>query len=190
MTIKKKEYELYLLEKIVAKITSWTARKLSYAGRLQLIQVVLFSIQAYWSQLFHISTKVLKLIEAHCRSFLWSGTNSSTKRSLVAQDKICTPKSLGGLNLINVRLWYTTKIAKTTWDLANKQGKLWIKWIHTYYIKTTIIFTTSIPSQASWMVRKSIAARSTLNQTQTEYQNSMCIKIIYQKLLGKSSRVT
>ena len=31
-----------LIEKIMARITSWTARKLSYAGRTQLVQTVLF----------------------------------------------------------------------------------------------------------------------------------------------------
>lgn len=113
-----------LVEKIVAKITSWTARKLSYAGRLQLIQAVLFGIQSYWSQLFLIPAKVLKLIESHCRNFLWSGTNSITKKSLVAWERICTPKLVEGMNLINIRLWNKAAISKTTWDLANKQDKL------------------------------------------------------------------
>ena len=36
-----------LIEKIMARINSWTARKLSYAGRTQLIQTVLFGVQAY-----------------------------------------------------------------------------------------------------------------------------------------------
>lgn len=36
-----------LIEKITAKITSWTAKKLSYAGRTQLVKLVLFGIQAY-----------------------------------------------------------------------------------------------------------------------------------------------
>ena len=36
-----------LLEKIMARIQSWTSRSLSYAGRLQLIASVLYSIQMY-----------------------------------------------------------------------------------------------------------------------------------------------
>ncbi|XP_049363327.1 uncharacterized protein LOC125828066 [Solanum verrucosum] len=73
-----------LIEKIVAKISSWTARKLSHVGRTQLIQTVLFGIQSYRSQLFIIPAKVLKLIDSHYRSFLWSGANVITKKSLVA----------------------------------------------------------------------------------------------------------
>ncbi|XP_060210459.1 uncharacterized protein LOC132637381 [Lycium barbarum] len=46
-----------LIEKIVAKITSWIAKKLSYAGKTQLVQSVLFGVQAYWSQLFVLPGK-------------------------------------------------------------------------------------------------------------------------------------
>ncbi|WMV07514.1 hypothetical protein MTR67_000899 [Solanum verrucosum] len=57
-----------LIEKMVGRITSWTAKKLSYAGRVQLVRSVLFGIQAYWAQLFLLPTKVIKTIEAYCRS--------------------------------------------------------------------------------------------------------------------------
>ena len=43
-----------LLDKIMARIQSWTSRSLSYAGRLQLISSVLYSIQLYWYSLFII----------------------------------------------------------------------------------------------------------------------------------------
>ncbi|WMV30837.1 hypothetical protein MTR67_024222 [Solanum verrucosum] len=37
-----------LVDKMVARISSWTAKHLSYAGRMQLVQTVLFDIQAFW----------------------------------------------------------------------------------------------------------------------------------------------
>ncbi|XP_019238100.1 PREDICTED: uncharacterized protein LOC109218205 [Nicotiana attenuata] len=46
-----------LIDKIVAKISSWTARKLSYAGRVQLIRTVVFGVQFYWSQIFLLPSK-------------------------------------------------------------------------------------------------------------------------------------
>ncbi|XP_015167593.1 uncharacterized protein [Solanum tuberosum] len=126
---------LPLVNKIIARISSWTAKKLSYAGRMQLVQSVLFGIQEYWSQLFTIPAKALKLIESYCRSFTWSGSNTITKRELIAWDKVCLPKSVGGMNLINIRMWNQAAIAKTCWDLAHKSDKLWIRWIHSFYIK-------------------------------------------------------
>ena len=68
-----------LIEKIMPRINSWTARKLSYAGRTQLVQTILFGVQAYWTQLFRFSAKVIKLIESMCRSYLWSGVGKVTR---------------------------------------------------------------------------------------------------------------
>nr|XP_016501412.1 PREDICTED: uncharacterized protein LOC107819775 [Nicotiana tabacum] len=45
------------MAKIVAKMSSWSAKKLSYAGRIQLIQTVLFGIQSYWAQLSPLPAK-------------------------------------------------------------------------------------------------------------------------------------
>ncbi|XP_055808322.1 uncharacterized protein LOC129876867 [Solanum dulcamara] len=172
-----------LVNKIIARITSWTAKKLSYAGRMQLVQSVLFGIQAYWSQLFIIPTKVLKLIEAYCRSFIWSSTNTITKRALIAWEKMCLPKSAGGMRLINIHLWNQVAIAKTYWDLAHKTDKLWIRWIHSYYIKSHIVFNVSIPQQASWMIRKILAARVILEQIHTQ-RDSPTTANFYVHLLG------
>lgn len=72
-----------LIEKIISKISTWTAKKLTYAGRVQLVQSVLFGVQSYWTQLFLIPSKILKLIDGYCRSFIWSGANVITKKSRV-----------------------------------------------------------------------------------------------------------
>ncbi|XP_075087887.1 uncharacterized protein LOC107829334 [Nicotiana tabacum] len=115
-----------LIAKIVAKISSWTANKLSYARRIQLIQTV---------------------------SSLWSGSDTITKKALITWEKICLPKSTRGLNLHNLQVWNNAAIAKTHWDLTHKQDKLWIKWIHAYYIKDQSLGTMTIPQTSSWMDR-------------------------------------
>ena len=72
----------------MARINSWTAKKLSYAGRAQLVKTVLFGVQAYWAQLFIIPAKIIKLIEGLCRSYLWAGVGYVTKKALIAWDKV------------------------------------------------------------------------------------------------------
>ncbi|KAH0715021.1 hypothetical protein KY284_007926 [Solanum tuberosum] len=109
-----------LITRITARISSWTAQKLSYAGRAQLIQSVIFGIQVYWAQLFMIPTKLMKMIKAYCRSYLWSGSNTITKKALAAWETLCSPKCVGGLNLTNMRIWNNTTIAKNYWDMEHK----------------------------------------------------------------------
>lgn len=60
-----------LTDKMTARITSWTAKTLSYSGRVQLVQSVLFGVQAFWVQLFVMPTKVIKLIEGIYKSYIW-----------------------------------------------------------------------------------------------------------------------
>ncbi|XP_060210411.1 uncharacterized protein LOC132637318 [Lycium barbarum] len=109
-----------LIQKIVARISSWIAKKLSYIGRVQLVKSVIFGIQSYLSQLFLIPAKVIKTIEAYFRSDIWSGTNEITKRALVSWSTTCLPKIAGGLHLFDLKLWNKTAVAKMCWDLAYK----------------------------------------------------------------------
>ncbi|KAL3326576.1 hypothetical protein AABB24_037315 [Solanum stoloniferum] len=76
------------INKIMFRINSWIARKLSYAGRTQLVQTVLFGVQSYWAQLFIIPAKIIKLIEGLCRSYLWSGVGYVTKKALIAWERV------------------------------------------------------------------------------------------------------
>lgn len=80
-----------LIDKIVAKITSWCARFLSYVRRLQLIKAVLLGIQAYWAQIFLLPKRVLKMIEATCRSLNGQDLPPSQKKAVVSWEKICLP---------------------------------------------------------------------------------------------------
>ncbi|XP_070044964.1 uncharacterized protein [Nicotiana tomentosiformis] len=143
----------------------------------------------YWAQLLPLHTKVLRLIDAYCRSYIWSTDSDITKKSLVAWEKIFTHKSIRGLNLVNLQLWNTAAIAKVCWDLANKQDRLWIKWIHTYYIKGQQFTHMAVPQQACWMIRQIFDARSTLSQIQGCNAGKSLIRHMYLQLLGDRPRV-
>ncbi|XP_070001865.1 uncharacterized protein [Nicotiana sylvestris] len=145
-----------------------------------LVQSIIFGIQAYWAQLFILLAKVLKMIEALCRSYIWSGSNTITKKAFVAWEKMCLPKSAGGLNLINLSFWNKATIAKTCWDLAHKEDNIWIKWINAYYIKQQQLQHMLVPQQASWMVRRIIGSRNILLQAQNSNDhNTSSIRQIY-----------
>ena len=92
-----------LSEKITARINSWTTKKLSFAGRVQLIQHVLFGIQVYWTSYFIFPTKLIKDIEKLFSSFLWSGFDQAVHMAKVAWTQVCLPTKEGGLGLKRVR---------------------------------------------------------------------------------------
>lgn len=85
---------------------------------------------------------------------------------MLAWERVCLPKATGGYNITNIQVSYKAATAKTFWDIAHKADKMWIKWIHLYYIKGQNIFEMNIPNQAIWMVKKILGARDDIKQIQ------------------------
>ncbi|XP_059301911.1 uncharacterized protein LOC132053828 [Lycium ferocissimum] len=104
---------------ICQRVKLWTVKFLSYAGRVQLIKTILFSIQVYWSQIVVLPEQVVKMIEATCRTFLWTGQAETSKKSLIAWDKLCYPKVTGGLNILDVKVWNKAAICKLLWTMKD-----------------------------------------------------------------------
>ncbi|XP_056695389.1 uncharacterized protein [Spinacia oleracea] len=143
-----------LIDRTVARIKSWTSKFLSYAGRLQLVKSVLFGIQLYWCQIFVMPKKVMKEIQRICRCFLWSGTDAESRKASISWEQLCFPKSCGGLNLKDLTVRNKAAVLKHCWALALKQDKLWVRWIHDYYIQHRDFWTMPIPNGLTWSLRK------------------------------------
>jgi len=90
---------LPLVERILSRIRLWTSASLTYAGRLQLIKSVLFSIQVYWSTMFILPCSIVRQIEGILAAFLWKGTSLSPSGAKVAWASVCYPMQEGGLGL-------------------------------------------------------------------------------------------
>ncbi|XP_056686064.1 uncharacterized protein [Spinacia oleracea] len=100
-----------LNEKVVAKAKTWTARNLTYVGRLQFVQTILFSLQSFWCQIFIFPKKVIREIQNFCRIYLWTGHTDPSRRSLVAWYNMCLPRTAGGWNSKEMNLWNKAAIA-------------------------------------------------------------------------------
>jgi hypothetical protein len=64
------------VSKITARIDSWLAQNLSFAGRLQLLSSVLLSLQVYWAKVFILPKNIISLLERKFNRFLWMGKDS------------------------------------------------------------------------------------------------------------------
>ena len=143
-----------LVENLVRKIRGIGFRKLSYAGRAVLIRSVLSTLHCYWARIFVIPKTVIKQIEAICRRFLWSGHESGDKMALVAWDLICKPRKQGGLDFKRLHNWNLATIAKYVWWICEKKDNLWVKWVHSIYIKQGDWMNHEPSPITSWAWRK------------------------------------
>ena len=100
---------------------------------------------------------------------------------------MCCPIYEGGLGLINIKIWNRAAIAKLRWDLANKEDKLWVKWIHAYYIKGQR--ERKMSNYASWTVKKVMNAKLIVDQVQ-QFQNKGkgVLRKIYYPMKGMQQR--
>lgn len=86
-----------------------------------MIKSVLFGIQVYWSQIFVLPQRVLKMVQQACMIFLWTSRAETSRQALVAWEKIILPYCAGGLNIVNLKLWNKAAICKLLWSLNKKR---------------------------------------------------------------------
>ncbi|XP_074313823.1 uncharacterized protein LOC141649019 [Silene latifolia] len=104
-----------LVEKLVSRIRSFGSRKLSYDGRLLLVNSVLTALYSYWVNIFVIPKGVLNKVNVICRNYLWDGSADYIRVPLVSWEKVCSPKHEGGLGIRDSLAWNYATIGKLVW---------------------------------------------------------------------------
>lgn len=93
-------------------------------------------------------------MESICRKFLCTCNTLLSRKAPVAWSNFHKPKSASGWNVIDMALWNKATILK---------DKVWVRWVHAYYIKRRDIFTIAISSNTSWLLRKILDSRRLLD---------------------------
>lgn len=83
-----------LIDKILSRFSAWTVKHLSFAGRLQLIQAVIYSIITFWAFILILPSSCLDEIERMCNAFLWTGKPNSARGAKVSWESVALPKSV------------------------------------------------------------------------------------------------
>ncbi|GJW01841.1 RNA-directed DNA polymerase, eukaryota, reverse transcriptase zinc-binding domain protein [Tanacetum coccineum] len=82
----------FAIGKLPNKVKNWKNKSLSYAGRLQLIVVVLESIHVYWASIFLLPITVINEINKLLKGFLWNQGDTTKGKAKVAWTNLCRPK--------------------------------------------------------------------------------------------------
>ncbi|KAL9816615.1 putative RNA-directed DNA polymerase [Arabidopsis thaliana] len=121
-----------LIERIRERIGSWTAKHLSFAGRLQLISSVIHSLTNFWMSAFRLSSACTKEIDSLCSAFLWSGPELSSKK--------LRSRGVSCLKLI--------------WRLLSSNS-LWVQWLRLYLMRKGSFWSIQDTSTlGSWMWKR------------------------------------
>lgn len=115
-----------LLEKMRTRISFWTARHLSFAGRLQLISSAIHSLTNFWISAFCLPKGCIKEIDKVCSALLWSGPVLNPKKAKVSWQDVFKPKEEGDLGLRSITEANKVSCLKLIWRLLSSHSSLWV----------------------------------------------------------------
>ncbi|XP_074266226.1 uncharacterized protein LOC141588696 [Silene latifolia] len=142
--------DMGIYNKITARVRSIGARKMSYAGRLTLVNAVFNTLHNYWASIFIIPKCVIKRIEAICRTFFWEGGVEYQRAPLVAWHNVCCSKQEGGLGVKQVGVWNIAIVGKLVNWIYTKADRLWVLWIDQVYLKGRDWNSYQPPADSNW----------------------------------------
>ena len=116
----------YLVDSVASRLPRWRAGLLNRGGRLELVKTTLSAISIFAMMSLDLSVKTLVAIEKIIRSFLWVGRKDARGgHCLVAWERVCMPKHLGGLGIPNLRQMNRALRARWLWLSRTDNSKPW-----------------------------------------------------------------
>lgn len=107
-----------LLEAVHHRLSGWTGKFFSYAGRAELIRSTLLSMQVYWCSAFKLLKATMKALSRMLCNFFWSGPDLHCRSHPVAWDSLCRPMQEGGMGIRRIEDWNKAGLLKQFWALG------------------------------------------------------------------------
>nr|GEZ64061.1 hypothetical protein [Tanacetum cinerariifolium] len=151
-----------LVDKVKKRILDWKNKSLSFAGRLQLILLVVGSMHVYWSSMFILPVTISNEVERLMRDFLWNFGDFKRGKARIKWADVCKPKDEGGLGIKSLEVWNIALISKHIWNIIYKKESMWVKWVHVYKLKGRNFWDIPEKEGSSWSWKKILRYRSVL----------------------------
>lgn len=150
-----------LIQQIKERISTWSARSLSFAGRLLLLNTVIAGITNFWCSTFLIPKSCINAINSACNSYLWKGSLEGQYSARVSWETITHSKDEGGLGIKDLLLWNRACSLKLIWLLFFRAGSVWVAWYREVILHGSLnnfwILKTS--KRNSWLANKILKIR-------------------------------
>lgn len=148
-----------LMVKITKCFQSWSVKLLSFAGRLQLLRIVIFGLFNFWASVFMLPKGCIDNIESLCARFLWAGNIEKKGIAKVAWTTVFLPKKEGGLGIRNLTVWNIVLGLKFIWLLLSAADSLWVDWHKSIHLDGNWFWSILPATTDSWAWKRLLKLR-------------------------------
>ncbi|XP_021992073.1 uncharacterized protein LOC110888879 [Helianthus annuus] len=138
-----------VIDKITAKLSSWKASQLSFAGRLTLAKSVLGSLPSYYLSLFAAPKSIIERIEKIRRNFVWGISASGRKMRWIRWEFLLKARKKGGMGLGGIKSFNLAMLTKWWWRFLVNPEDLWVKVVGSIHKGNTNRSQSLIPIKKS-----------------------------------------
>lgn len=115
----------YIIQKVEQHIHNWETRFISKAGTHTLVQSNLEALPTYVCSSSLLPHSIANSID-NMHIIFWRQQEDKNAIPLISWEKICKPKSKGGLGLKETMALNKAFIAKLGWKILNDNDNLWV----------------------------------------------------------------
>ncbi|CAA7043519.1 unnamed protein product [Microthlaspi erraticum] len=152
------------VERITAKLHSWTVKLLSFAGKVRMIASVIYGMVNFWSSVFALPKSFYRKVDSLCAAFLWKNKTSNAVGARVSWKDVCRPKEEGGIEIRLLEDFERVFRLKLLWNFFANSGSLWVAWLKRNIFHRRGYWLTSDSNCFSGSVRSMIQLKESLSE--------------------------
>ena len=151
-------------EKLAKKLSGWKEKLLSKVRKEILIKVVAQAIPTYTMSCFKLLDSLCDELTSLIRNFWWGQKQNERKTAWLSWEKLCMPKSCGGLGFKLLKLFNLALLAKQGWRLQVGKHSLVFKVFKAKYFPDCDFVNASMGNNPSYIWQSLMAEQRVVKQ--------------------------
>jgi len=140
-------------DRVGQRLSGWTTRLISWAGREVLIKAVAQAIPTYAMSIFKLPKDLCSSIQALINRFWWSHDPDKRKIHWIKSSRLCERKEEGGLGFRHLESFNDAMLAKQVWRLLQAPDSLVYRLLKSKYFPDSSIMTADLGANPSFTWR-------------------------------------
>lgn len=143
----------HIKEKLWKKLQGWKSKIISAAGKELLVKVIAQTIPLYSMYCFLLPKYFYNELNQIMASYWWKESDNGKKIHWMAWEKLCLPKSEGGLGFRNLYAFNLALLAKQGWRIISDTTSLVARTLKAKYFPNSSFLDAVVRSNASYVWR-------------------------------------